>query len=143
MESSELTSVSSSDYNEPVSVDDMVETMLDAKNSLKELGPIYNYALSPEDVIQKIKEYVEKTDRTRIAPNLWGTFCGIEIIPLDGLSDKLLMFTERKTLNEFLEHVDKEKALMLVSQEMAVENTIKFYEFLGKMKSGDMVEKEI
>lgn len=139
----QLTAVSTTEYIEPMNTDTLVKNMLDAKNAMKEIGPIYNYALSPLAVIQTIKEYVEETDKTNIAPHLWGTFCGIDIIPLDGLKDKLLMFKDSKSLKEFLDHVDKEKVLMLISQEQAVENTIKFYEFIGKIKSGEMVEKDV
>lgn len=134
--------VAHSNKENSISMNKMMKTILEAKDSIKEIGPIFTCALSPLEVIRQIEKLAMESSNIGSMPIL-GAFCGINLVPLDGLKDKLLMFTSRDTMEEFLKYVDSNKSLMFLSQEKAVEEAIKFYEFIGKIKSGEMREKNI
>ena len=121
---------------DPANVDDMINELMKAKAKMKSVGPIYKFCLSPQGVISKLTELAESNSTARAFPML-GPIYGMTFVPLDGLEEKVLMFETRESLNNFLDIVESNKTINLLSPKKAVEEAIKLYEFIGKMKKGE------
>ena len=138
-EGQSLSANCSMDDVKPLDIDELMK----AHEKIKKIGPIYRYALSCVVAYNKIKEMAHRErEETQFNPvahlGFNNTYFGIDIRPLEGLEDKMLLFQNFETMDEFLRVVDVNKTINLFSQKRAVEEAIKHFEFVGRIKDGEM-----
>lgn len=131
---------------DPNKTDELINDMLKKKAEISEkYKDVFHYALVPIPFKSYITKWAE--DRKDIPEWVskfgWKSLYGITIVELEGLKENMLCFKSAEAMQEFLDVVESNKTLMFQSQERAVEEAIKFYEFLGKMKNKDIKEEKV